>query len=65
MFLFADVPAPLIFFTTDGTKPDPFQKGRTGKASTNKYIGPFRLQIGKRVVRAIVASRFVLALINF
>ena len=47
----------MIFFTTDGTKPDPFQKGRTGRCSTNKYIGPFRLQLGKRVVRAIVTSR--------
>lgn len=31
--------------------------GRTGKSSTHKYIGPFRLQLGNRVVRAIVCSR--------
>ncbi len=53
----SEVPGCLVYFTTDGTKPDPFQKGRTGKDSTNKYIGPFRLQLGKRVVRAIVTSR--------
>ncbi len=53
----SEVPGCLIYFTTDGTKPDPFQKGRTGTNSTYKYIGPFRLQLGKRVVRAIVTSR--------
>lgn len=31
--------------------------GRTGKRSTNRYIGPFRLQMGNRVVKAIVVSR--------
>lgn len=31
--------------------------GKTGKWSTHKYIGPFRLQIGNRVVKAIVVSR--------
>ena len=46
-----------VYFTTDGTKPDPFQTGRTGKASTHKYIGPFRLQLGNRVIRAICVSR--------
>lgn len=51
------MPATKIYFTTDGTKPDPFQTGRTGKASSHKYIGPFRLQPGNRVVRAIVVSR--------
>lgn len=54
---FKEIPGTLIFFTSDGTKPDPFQKGRTGRCSTNRYIGPFRLQLGKRVVRAIVTSR--------
>jgi hypothetical protein len=50
-------PAVKIFFTTDGTKPDPFQSGRTGKSSTHKYIGPFRLQLGSRVLKAIAVSR--------
>jgi hypothetical protein len=31
--------------------------GRTGKASTHKYIGPFRLQLGNRVIKAVVCSR--------
>lgn len=53
----ADVAGTSIYFTTDGTKPAPFQTGRTGKASTHKYIGPFRLQLGNRVVRAICVSR--------
>lgn len=52
-----DVPGSRIYFSTDGTKPDPFQTGRTGKASTHKYIGPFRLQPGSRVVRAIAVTR--------
>ena len=52
-----DVPGARILFTTDGTKPDPFQAGRTGKQSTHRYIGPFRLQVGNRVVKAIVVSR--------
>ena len=46
-----------IYFTTDGTKPDPFQKGRTGRESTHKYVGPFRLQVGNRVVKAIAITR--------
>ena len=52
-----DVPGGKIYFTTDGTKPDEFQVGRTGKPSTHKYIGPFRLQPGNRVVRAIAVTR--------
>ena len=52
-----DVAGGKIYFTTDGTKPDQFQVGRTGKPSTHKYIGPFRLQPGNRVVRAIVVTR--------
>lgn len=52
-----DVPGVKLYFTTDGTKPDPFQTGRTGKASTHKYIGPFRLQLGNRVLKAIAVSR--------
>ena len=52
-----DVPGGKIYFTTDGTKPDQFQGGRTGKPSTHKYIGPFRLQPGNRVVRAIAVTR--------
>lgn len=51
------MPGVRLYFTTDGTKPDPFQTGRTGKASTHKYIGPFRLQLGSRVLKAIAVSR--------
>ena len=53
----SDYPGVKIFFTTDSTKPDPFQAGRTGKPSTHKYIGPFRLQLGSRVLKAIAVSR--------
>jgi hypothetical protein len=56
-FLYSDVPGSRIYFTVDGTKPDPFQVGRTGKSSTIKYIGPFRLQIGNRVIKSIAVSK--------
>jgi annexin A6 len=52
-----DITTAKIFFTTDNTKPDPFQNGRTGKFSTHKYVGPFRLQPGSRVVKAIITTR--------
>lgn len=50
-------PGTKIYFTVDGTKPDPFQRGKTGKSSTIKYIGAFRLKLGNRVLKAIAVSR--------
>ncbi len=42
-----------IYFTVDGSKPDPFQ---TGSTSANLYRGVFRLGPGRRVVKAIAVT---------
>ena len=46
-----------IYFTTDGTIPCPFEADLPGKVSTHKYIGPFRLLLGQRIVRAVCVSK--------
>jgi len=56
-FIYSDVPNIRIYFTVDGTKPDPFQVFRTGYISTYLYRGAFRLGPGKRIVKAIAVTR--------
>lgn len=51
-----DVPHVRIYFTVDGTKPDPFQVFRTGLVSTHLYRGAFRLGHGRRTVKAIAVT---------
>ncbi|XP_048237869.1 annexin A6-like isoform X1 [Haliotis rufescens] len=46
-----------IFFTTDGTKPCPFQRKIAGREVTYKYIAPFTLKPGKRVLKAVCTTR--------
>ncbi|XP_077989605.1 uncharacterized protein LOC144443887 isoform X2 [Glandiceps talaboti] len=48
-------PGSSIFFTTNGSRPEPF--GKPGKGSTVRYKGPFQLNHGRRVVKAIAVSR--------
>ena len=43
-----------IYFTTSGSKPDPFVKR---DKNTIKYKGPFLLNPGKRTIKAIAVSR--------
>lgn len=54
-----DVPNVRIYFTVDGSKPDPFQINRTGTTSTNLYRGAFRLGGGKRTVKAIAVTKYL------
>ncbi|OAF65036.1 hypothetical protein A3Q56_07249, partial [Intoshia linei] len=42
-----------LYFTTDGTKPNPYKLKVNGKEVTFKYVGPFLLKNGKRTVKAI------------
>ena len=51
-----DIPNVRIYFTVDGTKPDPFQTFKTGRISTYLYKGAFRLDTGRRVVKAVAVS---------
>ncbi|XP_041468283.1 double zinc ribbon and ankyrin repeat-containing protein 1-like [Lytechinus variegatus] len=44
-----------IFYTIDGTKPDPFQT--IGQRTTFMYQRPFRLTEGKRTVKALAMAR--------
>ncbi|CAF3586615.1 unnamed protein product [Rotaria sordida] len=52
----SDVPNVRIYFTVDGSKPDPFQIFRTGSISTYLYRGAFRLGLGRRVLKAIAVT---------
>ena len=46
----------LIYYTVNGTKPNPFQK--IGEKFTYRYYKPFVLGPGKRTVKAMATSRF-------
>jgi len=54
---FLDTPYTKIYFSTDGTKPNPFQIGVAGRESTFKYRAPFTLNEGKRTIKGIAISR--------
>lgn len=54
---FADTPYTKIYFSTDGTKPNPFQIGVAGRESTFKYKAPFQLKEGRRTIKAVAISR--------
>ncbi|CAF0830960.1 unnamed protein product [Adineta ricciae] len=51
-----DIPHVRIYFSVDGTKPDPFQVFKTGHVSTFLYRGAFRLGPGRRTVKAIAVT---------
>ncbi|KAH9498198.1 Annexin A6 [Bulinus truncatus] len=55
--LSTDVPNCKIYFTTDGSKPLPFQRKIGGKEKTFKYYAPFLLKAGKRTLKAVAVSR--------
>uniref|UniRef100_A0A0B7AN97 Annexin n=2 Tax=Arion vulgaris TaxID=1028688 RepID=A0A0B7AN97_9EUPU len=55
--LSTDAPNCQIYFTTDGSKPLPFQRKIGGKERTFKYIAPFCLKPGKRTLKAVAVSR--------
>ncbi|CAF2904300.1 unnamed protein product [Rotaria sp. Silwood2] len=52
----SEIPNVRIYFSVDGTKPDPFQVFKTGTVSTYLYRGAFRLGPGRRVVKAIAVT---------
>ncbi|UJR35955.1 hypothetical protein I4U23_028696 [Adineta vaga] len=52
----SDIPHVRIYFSVDGTKPDPFQIFKTGHVSTYLYRGAFRLGPGRRVVKAMAVT---------
>lgn len=62
-FCFVEIPNVKIYFSVDGTKPDPFQIFRTGHVSTFLYRGAFRLGPGRRTIKAIAVTRSVLRVI--
>ncbi|XP_064594867.1 annexin A6-like [Liolophura sinensis] len=55
--LYSESPGAKIYFTTDGTKPSPFQRIITGREVTFKYIAPFTLKPGKRTLKCVAVSR--------
>ncbi|ESO82959.1 hypothetical protein LOTGIDRAFT_169785, partial [Lottia gigantea] len=55
--LSSESPGCRIYFTTDGSKPLPFQRKISGRETTFKYIAPFTLKPGKRTLKAICVSR--------
>jgi annexin A6 len=46
-----------IYFTTNGSKPDPFQPHSMNGKYTIKYKKTFRLPEGKRTVKAIAVTK--------
>ena len=46
-----------IFFSTNGDKPNPFNRKPGGRESTFKYKGPFAMKSGKRTLKVIAVSR--------
>ncbi|XP_013392205.1 uncharacterized protein LOC106160214 [Lingula anatina] len=45
-----------LYFTTDGSRPDPFQR-KSSVGQTFKYRGPFTLKPGKRLLKVIAIAR--------
>lgn len=52
-----ETPRSKIYFSTDGTKPNPFQMKVGGRESTFKYRAAFSLKSGKRTLKAVAVSR--------
>ncbi|XP_076456172.1 annexin A6-like [Babylonia areolata] len=52
-----DVPNCRLYFTTDGSKPMPFQRKIGGREVTFRYYAPFTLKPGKRVIKAVAISK--------
>ena len=52
----SETPNADIFFTIDGSKPDPFTAIGADR-NTIKYIKPFKLREGKKSVKAVALSR--------
>ncbi|GFN89710.1 Annexin [Plakobranchus ocellatus] len=55
--LSSDTPNVKLYFTTNGSKPLPFQRKIGGKELTFKYFAPFTLKPGKRTLKAVAVSR--------
>ncbi|ELU00439.1 hypothetical protein CAPTEDRAFT_123741 [Capitella teleta] len=57
-----DTPECKIYFSTDGSKPNPFQLKVGGRETTFKYKGSFSLKPGKRTIKVVAVSRCVFSL---
>ena len=53
MLLFIETSGATIYYTVNGSKPEPFQTIGPAAKSTYKYRDPFRLPAGRRTVKAI------------
>ena len=49
-----------IYFTTEGSKPNPFAQRYAGRDITFKFRAPFCLKPGKRTVKAVAVSKYLL-----
>lgn len=55
MLFILETPDTDIYYTINGSKPEPFQK--IGEKCTLKYRGPFTLPAGKRPVKAVAVTK--------
>ena len=55
--LSSDNPLHKIYFTTDASTPDAFNRSVNGREVTHKYKAPFGLKVGRRYVRAVAYTR--------
>ena len=53
LHLYVETAGATIYYTVNGSKPEPFQTIGPAAKSTYKYRDPFRLPAGKRTVKAI------------
>lgn len=58
-FFFSETPDCKIYFTSDGSKPSPFQRKIGGREVTFKYTAPFTLKAGKRTLKAVAVTRYM------
>ena len=46
-----------IYYTINGSKPEPFEKLGHAASNTFKYREPFRLPAGRKTVKAVAVAR--------
>ena len=64
IFFSSETPDCKIYFSADGTKPNPYIRKVGGKEVTFRYTAPFTLRDGKRTLKAIAVTRSVAFLCN-
>ena len=54
--MLSDTPSVTIYYTLNGSRPEPFESLSYEGKNTVKYREPFKLAAGKRTVKALAVS---------